>query len=297
MVINMLEVVFSTSAKGSMMAAKNCGGNKILACSIGIIGDIQHMNAEELKNLQGPEDGMPLEGSSRDVVSAGFALDIGRIGNRAGVYEMLIGHGGTPDELQRETEFLKEMDRDIKKLVSAAENGTPIRIWKSNAPFSVCGFYFVCHLLMHIDCEITVITLPEYRVAGSTITSYRDWAEVEHGHLHQFLPLAQSLTKYEKRMFGSRWQELAGENAPLRAVVNGRLISVPENFYDFIICENIPEGEFKMGNLMGSILCKGYLGISDGWLAYRINKMIEGNTLAVISESPDHPYSKTLLKI
>ena len=36
-------------------------------------------------------------------------------------------------------------------------------------------------------------------------------------------------------MYAMLWGILAEENSPLRAVVNNRVLSVPEDFYDFLI--------------------------------------------------------------
>lgn len=36
-------------------------------------------------------------------------------------------------------------------------------------------------------------------------------------------------------MYALEWTDLVNENSPLRAVINGKLIGVPEDFYDFRI--------------------------------------------------------------
>lgn len=38
------------------------------------------------------------------------------------------------------------------------------------------------------------------------------------------------MTNIEKRLQSSLWNDLKAENAPLRALVNGKLISVPEDY-------------------------------------------------------------------
>lgn len=46
-------------------------------------------------------------------------------------------------------------------------------------------------------------------------------------------------------MLGSKWMELTEDNSPLRAVVNGELVGVPEDFYDFLILREITEAPVK----------------------------------------------------
>ena len=89
------------------------------------------------------------------------------------------------------------------------------------------------------------------------------------------------------------WAELQKENAPLRAVINGRLQSVPENFYDdFILREIVLEkNEFREANLIGRILGKYQLGIGDGWLALRIEEMIRAGKLGIVSSAPEDELS------
>lgn len=87
------------------------------------------------------------------------------------------------------------------------------------------------------------------------------------------------------------------ENASLRAIINGKLISVPENFYDFIITKNLPDNDFIMARLIGKLLGEYRLGISDNWYALRIAKMIEDSKLIVVeNKDPSHPYGKVLKK-
>lgn len=130
------------------------------------------------------------------------------------------------------------------------------------------------------------------------IVEYSHWGEVEAGKFYQFLPLEKQLTQIEKIVVSDHWIDLMVENAPLRAIINGKLTSVPENFYDFIITKNLPNNDFNMARFIGKLLGKYGLGISDSWYALRIDKMIEENKIIVIeNKDPSHPYGKVLRKI
>lgn len=109
------------------------------------------------------------------------------------------------------------------------------------------------------------------------------------------LPLEKQLTQIEKRIVSDHWQKLMVENAPLRANINGKLTSVPENFYDFIIANNLPDNDFTMAVFIGKLLGEYRLAISDSWYALRIEKMIEENKLIVVENKDlSHPYNKVL---
>ncbi len=243
---------------------------------------------------------MRVGGNSKDVVHIGFSLDIGDIsggvdGNeRQSVYRELWGRFDFDDKEQEQ--FFQNQCKDMERLITDAKEGTPIRIWKSNAPYSTCGFHYVCFMLRNIDCRISVVSLPEYRQASDhEIIRHSHWGEIHAGKLYQFLPLERELSRLEKQAVSDHWQNLMKENAPLRAIVNGKLISVPDDFYDFIISKNIPDHDFIMARFIGSLLGEYNLGISDTWYALRIERMIEGGKL-MVAENGDqsHPYGKVL---
>lgn len=294
----MLEVVFSDSTKGSMKIAKNYDEKSMLGGAIGYIGK-KPSKAELKKRFEGQAIG----GDLQDVVYIGFALDIGDISGefdgieRQNVFQKVWGRFDFDDNEQEQ--FFHNQRKDMEKLLSAAINGTPIRIWKSNTPYSTCGFYFICNVLRNIDCEISVVSLTEYKqVSENEIVTYSDWGQMEPGKFYQFLPLERQLSQSEKRMFSNRWCDLIKENAPLRAVVNGELISVPEDYYDYIISKNIPDGDFLMARLIGEIMGNYELGVSDSWYALRIDKMVEENKLIIVeNKDKSHLYGKILKKV
>ena len=97
----------------------------------------------------------------------------------------------------------------------------------------------------------------------------------------------------------SHWQTHKVENSPLRTVLNGCLISVSEIFYDDIIRREIEiESEaFHEAVIIGRILGKYQLGISDTLVASRIDAMIQAGALEVNSEvAKDMPAYHRMLK-
>lgn len=294
----MLEVLFSDSEKGSMKIAKNYNIKNMLSGAVSYIGK-KPTKGELEKHFEGKA----VKGNPQDVVNIGFSLDIGDIsgaidGNeRQNVFRKLWERFDFDNKEQEQ--FFQNQRKDIEKLLSAAKDGKPIRIWKSNAPYSACGFHFVCNLLRSIDCNISVVSLPEYNpISENEIVEYSHWGEVDAGKFYQFLPLEKQLTQIEKRIVSDHWHDLMVENASLRAILNGKLTSVPKSFYDFIITKNLPDNDFIMSRFIGKLLGEYSLGISDSWYAFRIDKMIEENKLIVIeNKDPSHPYGKVLRKV
>jgi hypothetical protein len=161
----------------------------------------------------------------------------------------------------------------------------------------MCGFYFVCNLLKEYECRVFAIKLPQHiQLSDNEIQSYTTWCEVAAGKFYKFLPFEKELSACEIRLYASNWTELKDEKRTLRAVVNGKVIGVPEDFYDHILQKEIPEGEFIMARLIGKILGKYPLGIGDWWYAKRINLMIEQERLTVVKKHKE-AYSQTLRKM
>ena len=87
-----------------------------------------------------------------------------------------------------------------------------------------------------------------------------------------------------------RWEVLRQENAPLRAVVNGRVRSVGEDFYDEMIRRHLPEGQTKIANIIGEVLGREKPGIGDVWLAERIRQMLSTGELRMLREDRERFY-------
>lgn len=265
----MLEVVFSDSAKGSMsMAIK-----------------------QDKENFY-----------KHDVVEIGCNMDIGDISGefdgdeRKKEFVRVFSSVKFKDE--EIEQFFKMQRDDYEKLIQCAQSGESIRVWKSNAAFSACAYAFVCYTLKDIDCDIREVTLPEFfEISRDTIKQCADWSEIAPDEFKYFLHLEKTVSDTEKKYQSNIWDSLKKENAPLRAVVNGKLISVCEDFYDHFIIKSIPKGDFVIARLIGTVLGNYPLGVGDGWYSLRINKMIEENKLEVVNNSDkSHPYGAVLRK-
>ena len=84
---------------------------------------------------------------------------------------------------------------------------------------------------------------------------------------------------------------------PLIASLDGRLLGVPEDFYDHLLYKRMPEGPFLMARLIGEALGYYNVGVGDGWYALRIRAMIDRGELKVVEPGDGRqPYKMTLCK-
>lgn len=100
-----------------------------------------------------------------------------------------------------------------------------------------------------------------------------------------FLKYERELSREERRMYGELWLELVEENTPLRTIINGKIISVEEEFYDFFILKRLADKPMKQVRLIGDILGYYPIGIRDGWYAIRIEKLIEQGKVKILEDS------------
>ena len=304
----MLEILFTESAAGTMKFAKSA--HSISPGAFGLIlEDGREPTAEELERERARfeeerraklENSVPMDGSPRDVVCFPLNLSMGDISEpfsdaRAEYLQSTVLIGG-PNFAEIGAELMATARRSLTRVQSAAE---PVRIWTSRNPDEACGF---CHILtcLPAEADIRVVELPEMEVLDGEIRAYTGWGKISPYDLGRFQELERPLTDAERQSFTALWRELQSENGPLRAVVNGRLVSVGSDFYDGIILREIkrqPE-RFHEGRLIGEILGRYQLGLGDSLIALRIEEFISRGMLIPATEpEDDRPiYHRFLLK-
>ena len=125
------------------------------------------------------------------------------------------------------------------------------------------------------------------------------WGEVRPEEWSGYQSLAQTAPSALIQGCAARWRELQKENGPLRGMLNGQLVSLPEDVYDsFIFREIEAEPEmFREAEVIGRVLGKYQLGIGDGWIATRIEGMIRTGMLEPVTQPEQGiPYRRQLRK-
>lgn len=246
-----------------------------------------------------------IEGSSAEVICLGFLLDIGDIQEKiTGSYRKnlilsLYNQNQWDDEDDYETELQEMFEHytsDLSRLQEYLEDGETVRIWYSDAPYSRCVFYQICQLLLKYQAEVHVVKLPEHVIRQDCIISYANWGEVAAEEFAGFLPYEKILTETELRIYAQNWTDLVSENAPLRAVISGKLMSVPEDFYDFLIWKHLADKPKKEARVIGDILGTSMLGVGDWWYAKRIEHYIDHGDILVVEDS-ENTYARVIQRV
>lgn len=283
----MIEVLFNESEAGSMKIAK--------ATRAMIAGDGPTAVFMAGKKQPPLKEGTGwIDGSPNEVICLGFMLDIGDIKRPVcSTYRKeLIYSIYAQNQWEEEDDFEEELktlgnvyEKELNRLKEFLEEGESIRIWYSDAPYSRCGFYSLCQILQKYKNNVSAVKLPEYVLKGQQITVYQSWNEVCAEEFAGFLPDEKKLSKEEIRMRAQNWTDLQEENTPLRAVINGKVLSVPEDFYDFLIWQELKNKKLKEARLIGNILLNTQIAISDSWYARRIEQHIRDGKIKIVKDA------------
>ncbi|MEL7608165.1 MAG: DUF3658 domain-containing protein [Bacillota bacterium] len=317
----MIEIVFSDSACGSLKMAQHYGKGKYQRGCIGVFVshadgskptkeevEAAQRNAEEKARLAW-ESAVPLGGNSADVYGFHLALGVGDISeNQPGIkrkrtLEHLFSVYPNDEGRRAAQEIMKRVNEYLKTVRERAAAGESLRIWYSNHPDEMCGLCWFMGQLNQWkvqDGQIFIVKLPEWEAdEKGNIVRKSGWGEVSPGAWHRYLALQKPVPPLFRKSCAFHWQELQGENAPLRAVLNGQLVSASETLYDdFILREIAAEGEeFQEALIIGRVLGKYQLGMSDSWIACRIEEMIRAGKLEAVSAvAEDMPTYHRVLK-
>lgn len=297
----MLEVVFGMSAKGSLKVAQHYGegpyrrghhGAVFLATEGEEKPDPQVLKEAERtyeeRECCAWEQATPLGGEPSDVFGFPLGLSVGAI-TGTGMDEIREQALKMFFEEEKEVQELVQQAReDIETLRRRMEEGEPVRIWYSDQADERCGLVW---LLAQMDAwelkvpEIQLIKLPDWMQKDNYIVEYQGVGEVTPGEWSRFLPFQRKASSGLLRAASLKWRMLQKENAPLRAVVAGKILSVDADFYDWLIRKELEnqETEFQEPQLIGSVI-RHQVGVWDTWIALRVEEMIRAGELEVVTQ-------------
>ena len=116
--------------------------------------------------------------------------------------------------------------------------------------------------------------------------------EVAPNLMPHFYKQRRQLTETEQGQLLSGWKRLQEENAPLRAMVDGRVQSVPADFYDEAILSGITEAEMPaahaVGRAMGELDMKTGNRVGDMFIFARIRALAQAGKIQIVHDAPTY---------
>lgn len=313
----MLEVVFCENAAASLLLAMRHADTIGHAVSICVLADGEPPAPAEVQRIQEQADArerenwkraVPFPGQRADIFCFPLALSVGSIDEdgigpaREQALRMLTG--SALGDAQRVTDRLAQARERLDALRCRAAQGEPLRVWSSDSPDEACGLCWLMDQLAALGLhglDVTLVRLPLFDTGtDGAAVSYTSWGEVQPYRWGRLAALGQKLPMSYLHGLADRWQTLRRENMPLRAVLNGQLVSMPETLYDpFILREaDAQQAEFHEAQVVGRVLGRYQLGIGDMWVAGRMEQFVQDGLFETVTQPgpQDLSYRRILRK-
>jgi hypothetical protein len=159
---------------------------------------------------------------------------------------------------------------------SIAQDIRPVVWFSRRDAYSYAGFLWWLSHLGEAPCEIVDVT--EMMIVGDPAGDrlLPPHLAVSPGLVppHEMVRLremARPLLPEERRRYQSRWQSLVRENAPLRVLDNGELVSAPITFFDPLLLSCVISSWRKMLRIVGEAMGRLYedeLSQTGDWLLF-----------------------------
>lgn len=282
----MIELFFDQSTCNSFrMATMINSGCEVFTIYVGMDKIVKD---DLIKNTY-LEDGnrKPISGEFSDVFGLQLGLSVGDISDRTGnQHELAFLYEEVADS--RRKKMMNDIKADLDQIHQRLISGEAIRIWYSDIPDDLCGLYWFMFQLKQwelTDVQVLTVRLPKWMVANQTVLCKYTWGEVLPEQWHQYIHLQKVMPKEVINSYADYWQKQQIENAPLRAVLNGKLVSVNEAFYDPFIeqCLMSMDNEFTEAQCISKMLNE-QLGIGLSIIQSRIEAMIQEGKLDVVDD-------------
>ena len=205
-------------------------------------------------------------------------------------YEMILFYGA-----RDEAHLAYKAELDALAAEAAQAQGY-VRLWLGPSPDEACGFLFACSLLAHAVCRVGVVVLGGLHPGPQgTLVQLAAGGELAPEALGAFLPQEKPLGAPQLGALSGMWAALKAEDAPLRALVNGRLVGVPEHFYDPWLLRAIPRtGSFQAAVAIGRALA-AVPGVGDAVFVQRLQALLAAGALRMVQPGADgHFYGAVL---
>lgn len=321
----MVEVVFSSSAEGTLKFAQGWGEGAYRPACVGFAYEGKKQPSKMKQWLMTRryhrtekkkwENAVVLPGEGRDVLALYLGLSMGSIApehfwdNREDFVLERERLDVPPDQMDRAKEAARrslcKVRDNLEQICRRAASGEPIRIWVGTSGEDRCMLsWFAAQLDRRslTSGKVYLNELPEkYNLPQGGAVSCTEWGDVEPekwGLLDQKLRREAPADFLQKQ--AALWHRLQEENTDLRIVENGTVKSVPGDYFDDLIWAEIDRqpDEFYEAQLIGELIGT-QLRMPDGWIASRIETMIASGRLCITwEENPgSRSYRRRLKKV
>lgn len=181
-------------------------------------------------------------------------------------------------EINHKFDVVESMEDLNKELDNAVKRNSKIRIWSTHQESeSYLTFIYVCNYLFNSNCDICVMFSDEYD------NECYSPACMNEPELKELIKLEHKLSKEEIFDYVIEWKKVVKDNSNMRVMENNKVKSVSFDYYNDIILNRLSElGEIKTVSLTANLMTNYHM--SDMFISYLINRLIESNRIKIIEE-------------
>ena len=139
-----------------------------------------------------------------------------------------------PDsDVESFSEFWK-MIEECKNNAESLLDEKEIRIWYSDFPADLAGFYYLCSILDGKDIKVNVIYEGDYNKTNKKPWGVSGWGSFSFDaeEIKKANEVTRILSKEQIHETAEKWNKLREENYPVRTVKNGELVSDYPDYRD-----------------------------------------------------------------
>lgn len=190
-----------------------------------------------------------------------------------------IAPAANRDLYPTDREWYVRVNESTVALDDAIAASEPLRIWVDDGADARIGLAWLCARTQQTRMAVQCVHLPNSVAVTAPplrFMQYASMGEREPTSLAGEAKRAVTLTQPERRAWALEWDRLRSDNAPLRAVINGNVVSVPVDFYDDLLRAVYRPGANPVATI-GAALGAYPIGVPDWWWAHRL-RVITGET-------------------
>lgn len=248
---------------------------------------------------------------SKDVVSFRFDLDHGYITDDIVVRQermhadyLRCFFAQISDE-EIENKYQQGLENTYSKFMTfekLLKNKEGIRLWIGNTANDRCCLYWLCDYMSSYPNDIHIVMCPGFEPdeKNGKFHEVQSWASCDNADfLCEFSLKSRLLCSEEKALYATLWKTIVTENMPLRILVNNKIVSTTEDYFDKVILSFIDETPRPQSEIMGEILHKWNI-CNVNFVVERVDALIREGYVRIFENKVREDgcfWSRTLIRI
>jgi predicted transcriptional regulator len=172
------------------------------------------------------------------------------------------------------TENYNKFHNDISEI----NDGDIVYLWHGHCDREICGMIYTLHLLKDKAINAYIVNVSDKIVEnnhGMVVEIIASSAtEIVPEKLGVYLKLARKIERDEYNDLVTQWTDLLKENSLLRSYVNGKMVSISEDYFDKDILKFTDKKYMKESRIFCEALANIEPRITEAYMFWRIKELV-----------------------